>query len=368
MKSPIARLSAYVSSYNLGPKLLLSHLLVTLIGMITFGVVSFVAPLIFGGNGAADLLHTLLYLLLATAASMVSAMAASLFVAGRITRPLKYMLAATRRISGGSYGEQVPVQESDELGELSESFNAMAAALRDGELRRQEFIADVSHELRTPLSTLQGYMEGLLDGVVEPDEETWGLLYAESERMRRLVEDLRQLSRVEAGQLDLHPASSSAELMVCRATESLAPLFAEGGVRLETSLPEGLPEVFADSDRVVQVLTNLLRNALHYTPADGKVTVAASPRNAEVLFTISDTGSGIPPEHLDRVFERFYRVEKSRSREGGGSGVGLAISRALVQSMHGEIWAESRGAREGTTFAFTLPISRGTASEGSRKS
>lgn len=362
MKSPLDRLSLYVSSYNLGPKLLLSHLLVTLIGMLTFVVVSFVAPLIFGqGDGSADLLHTLLYLLLATTASMVSATAASLFVAGRITRPLRYMLAATRRISGGSYDEQVPVQESDELGELSESFNTMAAALRNGELRRQEFIADVSHELRTPLSTLQGYMEGLVDGVVEADEETWGLLYAESERMRRLVEDLGQLSRVEAGQLDLHPAPSAPEFMVRRATESMAPLFADSGVRLETSLPQGLPEVMADSDRVVQVLTNLLRNALHYTPEAGEVTVTTRQDGAAVVFTISDTGAGIPREHLPRIFERFYRVEKSRSREGGGSGVGLAISRALVESMGGEIWAESPGEHEGTTFAFTLPLARSAA-------
>lgn len=356
MESPLARLSSYVSSYNLGPKLLLSHLLVTVVGMLTFGVVSFVAPRLFGGGeGAADLLHAVMYLLLAAAASMVTATAASLFVAGRITRPLRYMLAATRRISAGSYGEQVPVQESDELGELSESFNAMAAALADSERQRQEFIADVSHELRTPLATLQGYMEGLIDGVVEADEETWGLLYAESERMRRLVDDLRQLSRVEAGQLDLHLAPSSPEKIVRRAAESMAPLFAEAGVELETELPGGLPEVSADADRVVQVLTNLMRNALRYTPSGGTVAVGTEARARDVLFTVTDTGSGIPAEHLPRVFERFYRVEKSRSREGGGSGVGLAISRALVESMGGEIRADSPGAGKGTTFSFTLP-------------
>ena len=360
MKSPLARLSAYVSSYNLGPKLLLSHLLVTLVGMLTFGVVSFVAPLLFGDgqNGTADLLRTVLYILLATAASMVTATAASLFVAGRITRPLRYMLAATRRISAGSYDEQVPVQESDELGELSESFNAMAAALADSERQRQEFIADVSHELRTPLSTLQGYMEGLIDGVVEPDEETWGLLYAESERMRRLVDDLRQLSRVESGQLDLYLAPADPAQIVRRATESMTPLFAEGDVELETDIADDLPEVSADSDRVVQVLTNLLRNALHYTPARGTVTVSAESRETDVLFTVTDTGSGIPSEHLPRIFDRFYRVEKSRSREGGGSGVGLAISRALVESMNGRIWADSAGAGRGTTFCFTLPRQR----------
>lgn len=358
MKSPLSRLSGYISSYNLGPKLLFSHLLVTLVGMLTFGTVSFVAPLIFGrGAGTSGLLHTALYLLLATAASMVTATAASLFVAGRITRPLRYMLTATRRISTGRYAEQVPIQESDELGELSESFNAMAMALRDSELRRQEFIADVSHELHTPLSTLQGYMEGLIDGVVEPDEETWGILYAESERMRRLVDDLRQLSRVEAGQLDLHPAPTPPQRIVRRATESMAPLFTDGGVDLDTRLPDDLPSVMADADRAAQVLTNLLRNALHYTPEGGKVTVVAAPHGDAVLFTIADTGAGIPAEHLPHVFERFYRVGKSRSREGGGSGVGLAISRALVESMSGNIWAESPGADKGATFAFTLPLS-----------
>lgn len=353
MRSPLAR----VSAYNLGPKLLLSHLVVTVVGMLTFGAVAFVAPLIFGRDeGTANLLHALLYLLLATTASMVTATAASLFVAGRITRPLRYMLAATRRISAGGYAEQIPVQESDELGELSESFNVMAVALRDSELRRQEFIADVSHELHTPLSTLQGYMEGLIDGVVEPEEETWGLLYAESERMRRLVDDLRQLSRVEAGQLEFHPAPTQPQHIVRRATESMMPLFTEGGVRLETRIPDDLPAVMADADRVVQVFTNLLRNALRYTPENGKVTVTAEPSSKKVLFTVSDTGSGIPAEHLTRIFERFYRVGKSRSREDGGSGVGLAISRALVEAMNGELWADSPGAGQGTTFTFTLPL------------
>ena len=249
------------------------------------------------------------------------------------------------------------MQESDELGELSESFNAMAAALTDSERQRQEFIADVSHELKTPLSTLQGYMEGLIDGVVEPDEETWGLLYAESERMRRLVDDLRQLSRVESGQLDLYLAPADPAQIVRRATESMTPLFAEADVELNTELPGDFPEVSADPDRVVQVLTNLLRNALHYTPARGTVAVSAESRETDVLFTVTDTGSGIPSEHLPRIFDRFYRVEKSRSREGGGSGVGLAISRALVESMGGIIWAESAGEGRGTTFRFTLPRS-----------
>ncbi|MCA1716914.1 MAG: HAMP domain-containing protein, partial [Actinobacteria bacterium] len=270
------------------------------------------------------------------------------------------MLAATRRVSAGRYGERVPLQEPDELGELSEGFNAMAAALEAGERRRREFIADVSHELKTPISTLEGYAEGLIDGVVEPSEEAYGLMYAEAERMRRLVDDLRQLSRAEAGQLPLALASVPARGMVARAVEVMMPLFAEKGVELGSKADEGLPPVSADPDRLVQVLTNLLGNALRHTPAGGRVAVSVKAREEGLTFVVEDTGMGVAPEHLPRVFERFYRVEKSRSREGGGSGLGLTISRALVEAMGGRMWAGSAGPGKGATFAFSLP----TATEG----
>lgn len=304
-------------------------------------------------------MQTLLYsLLVAALAAVVTAVAASLFTARRISRPVRHMLEATRRISSGSYGERVPTGENDELGALSESLNSMALALEETEQHRREFIADVSHELRTPLSTLQGYMEGLMDGVVAPSEETWTLLYAEAERMRRLVDDLQQLSSAEAGQLTLLPERISAAEILDTATESMLPLFTEKGVELEKAVAEDLPQVTADRDRSVQVLTNLLNNALRYTPTGGRVTVEVENRSGEVLFHVRDTGTGISAEHLPHVFERFYRVEKSRSREGGGSGVGLAISRALVEAMGGEMWAESPGPGKGTTFSFTLPATR----------
>lgn len=304
-------------------------------------------------------MQTLLYsLLVAALAAVVTAVAASLFTARRISRPVRHMLEATRRISSGSYGERVPTGENDELGTLSESLNSMALALEETEQHRREFIADVSHELRTPLSTLQGYMEGLMDGVVAPSEETWTLLYAEAERMRRLVDDLQQLSSAEAGQLTLLPERISAAEILDTATESMLPLFTEKGVELEKAVAEDLPQVTADRDRSVQVLTNLLNNALRYTPTGGRVTVEVENRSGEVLFHVRDTGTGISAEHLPHVFERFYRVEKSRSREGGGSGVGLAISRALVEAMGGEMWAESPGPGKGTTFSFTLPATR----------
>lgn len=367
---------------GLRAKLFASHSLVAFVGTLTFLVaVSFLAPLIFGNlmsgmMGSAGMMgmddmggmmdsvnrafgRTLLYSLLTAAlAAMIAAALTGLFVARRITTPLKRMLDATRRISSGSYGERVPVGGNDELGALSESLNAMAATLEATEQRRREFIADVSHELRTPLSTLQGYMEGLMDGVVEPSEETWALLYAEAERMRRLVDDLQQLSQAEAGQLTLHPESVSAEEIANTATESMLPLFTEKGVELDKVISEDLPPATADRDRAVQVLTNLLNNALRYTPTGGRVTVEVESRDGEVLFSVRDTGTGIPAEHLPHVFERFYRVEKSRSRQGGGSGVGLAICRALVGAMGGSIRAESPGPGKGATFYFTLPAAR----------
>ena len=368
---------------GLRAKLFASHSLVAFVGTLTFLVaVSLIAPLVFGNlmsgmMGSAGMMggdemggmmssvnrafaRTLMYSLLTAAlAAMIAAALTGLLVARRITNPLKSMIDATRRMSSGSYGERVPEGQNDELGTLSESLNTMAATLEATEQRRREFVADVSHELRTPLSTLRGYMEGLMDGVVEPSEETWALLYAEAERMRRLVDDLQQLSQAEAGQLTLHPERISAEETANIATESMLPLFTEKGVELEKMVAEDLPRMTADRDRVVQVLTNLLNNALRYTPAGGRVTVEIQSRGDEILFRVQDTGVGISAEHLPHVFERFYRVEKSRSRDGGGSGVGLAISRALIEAMDGSIRVESPGAGKGATFMFTLPTVRG---------
>ena len=220
-----------------------------------------------------------------------------------------------------------------------------------------EVILDVSHELRTPLSTIRGHVEGLAEGVIEPSEETWALLQAEAERMSRLVDDLRRLSQAEAGQLALSPAPVSPAEVVGLAVERMLPLFDEKGVELRSAVPDKLPPVLADSGRVVQVLTNLLDNALRHTPSGGRVVVGAGA-GGEAVFEVTDTGEGLASEHLPHVFERVYRAEKSRSRSGGGSGVGLAISKALVEAMGGRIWVGSPGVGEGATFSFTLPISQ----------
>jgi signal transduction histidine kinase len=363
-------------TWSLGPKLFASHMLVTVVGTITFLVaVSILAPFIFGGLTAGPMApshemsmgemmglvarafeRTLLYSLLAAAlAAAVSATLASLFVARRIVRPLRLMRAATRRIAAGRYDERVPAESEDELGDLAESFNAMAKTLQATEQRRLDLISDVSHELRTPLSTIEGYMEGLIDGVVEPSDETWALVHSEAERLRRLVDDLQQLARAEAGRLALREESVSPQDAIRQVAAGLTPLFEAREITLKIEIRKGMLPVLTDPDRLAQVLTNLLSNALRHTPAGGRVTAEAEPRKDHVLFRISDTGEGIASEHLPHVFERFYRADRARSREDGGSGLGLAISKALVEAMGGEIRAESEGSGRGASFFFTLP-------------
>jgi signal transduction histidine kinase len=217
-------------------------------------------------------------------------------------------------------------------------------------------IGDVAHELRTPLATMEGYTEGLLDGVVEPSVATWALLHDEVGRLRRLVQDLQDLSRAEAHQLPLQPRPTPPGALVKQAVERLAPQYAAQQVTLTTAVPADLPSVAADPDRILQVLINLLGNALRYTPAGGTVRVNAARQGPDILFQVADTGIGIAPEHLPHLFERFYRVDKARSRALGGSGIGLTIAEALVTAHGGHIWADSPGLGHGATFSFTLPV------------
>ena len=298
-------------------------------------------------------------LVLATVLATICALVLSYFVARQIARPIQQMLGATQRIGGGHYAERVVVPATntgDELGKLATSFNEMASALEQTERRRIELVDDVAHELRTPITTLTGYLEGLLDGVVEPSPETWAKLHTESLRLRRLVDDLQELSRAEARQIPLHVARISPASIITAAQERVEPHYAEKGLELDIGPLTGLPDVSADPDRAVQVLTNLLTNALRYTPAPGRVELTATREDTMLAFHVRDTGMGIAPENLPHVFERFYRVEKSRTRTLGGTGIGLTIARALVEAMHGAMRAESMGLGKGSTFTFTLPL------------
>ena len=294
--------------------------------------------------------------MISTIAATLVALLISIFVSSRITSPLRELAAGSQRIAAGDYRVRVAPPEDDEIGELAATFNSMAAKLEDTEMRRVRLIGDVAHELRTPLATLQGNLEGLQDGVIEPTSELWEQLHSETVRLGRLVDDLQELSRVESGQMPLAIEPVAPGGLVETAALRLETQFADKGVDLRREIPDSLPLVAADSDRTIQILTNLLSNALRYTTPGGTVSVSAKADDGCVRFVVADTGRGIPAEHLPHIFDRFYRVDRARSRALGGSGIGLSIAKALVEAQNGEIRAESPGPDQGSTFWVTLPV------------
>ena len=367
---------------RLGWKLFVSYLIVILVGSaVLASATRFVMPSAFErhtvamaammGSAASESTQYLFThfrnslsqeLILAVLAAFLVAAVASLLVSRRIVAPVREMMAASWRIAEGHYDERVNVpgrpgrNELDELAQLALSFNQMAAQLEQMEATRRELIGDVAHELRTPLASIKGSMEGLIDGVLPAEAPTFQQIYREADRLQRLVTDLQELSRVEAGAFELNLRRVAVGDLVQATLARLGRQFEEKGVALESAVPAGLPPVRADEDRAGQVLLNLVGNALQYTPAGGRVRVAARRQGAEVHIQVSDTGIGMSPEHLALVFTRFYRVDKSRARAGGGSGIGLTIARHLVEAHAGRIWAESPGPGRGSNFAFTLPV------------
>ena len=316
-------------------------------------------------NFQAALTEALLY---AGGAALVAAITVSIFVSRRVVNPIHQMMQASRYIAAGHYRERVKVGSEDELGQLGRSFNQMAATLEQTEAMRRDLIGNVTHELRTPLASIKGYMEGLIDGVLPAEPDTYQQVYLEADRLQRLVNDLQELSRVEAGIFELNCRPLNVVDLIRQTANRLSPQFEEKGVALHLELPANLPAVQADEDRLSQILLNLVGNALQYTPGGGTVTITAGmplPHQIpaehptienQLLVTIQDSGIGIAPEHLPHLFTRFYRVDKSRSRAGGGSGIGLTITRHLVEAHGGHIWAESTGNGQGSTFSFTLPM------------
>jgi histidine kinase len=311
-------------------------------------------------NFRAGVLESLSY---AVIAAVMVAVTVSVVLSRRIVAPIRAMMSASQRIADGRYDERVQVSGSDELAQLAERFNRMAERLEQTESMRRQLLGDVSHELRTPLTAIGGYMEGLTDGVLPATPETFEQVRMEASRLGRLVEDLQELSRVEARayRLDLRPVKVSTLLETT--SKRLSQQFAEKGVRLTIlqatsgSHVSDQLQVLVDEDRIIQVLTNLLGNALAYTGNGGAVSVVTVKSVHEVEISVKDSGIGIPVESLTHIFDRFYRVDKSRSRAaGGGSGIGLTIAKALVEAHGGRIWAKSDGEGQGSTFSFTLPV------------
>ena len=298
---------------------------------------------------------------LAAAAALIAAVIASLLISHQVVEPVQRMMRISHRIAEGEYEERLKVagnvqsNQLDELDQLGLTFNQMADKLEKIESMRLQLIGDVTHELRTPLTAIKGYMEALIDGVLPGTPETYQQVYSEADRLQRLVNDLQELSRVEAGAYQINLESLSPANLIGTVITYLNRQFEEKGILLEEKLDANLPNVFADKDRILQVLTNLIGNALQYTAAGGKVVISATEVKSEILISISDSGIGISPDNLSLIFNRFYRTDKSRARASGGSGIGLTIAQALVKAHHGRIWAESPGEGKGSTFTFSLP-------------
>jgi len=279
-----------------------------------------------------------------------------LLIAREILRPLDDLARSSQRIADGRYSERVKVPYSDELAMVATHFNQMAETLEQIEERRIRLIGNVAHELRTPLTALAGYLEGMMDGLFPSDPDTFNHMHLEIRRLQRLIDDLQTLSRVEAGDIHLEMMAFPLHESIRQALTQLRPQAEAKGLSLTATLPAENPEVCADPDRVVQILVNLLGNAIRYTPEGGAVEVTVNPARQSVDVVVSDTGIGIPAEAIPYLFERFYRVDSSRSRRSGGSGIGLTISRHLAWAMGGELIASSPGEGQGSTFTFRLPL------------
>jgi two-component system sensor histidine kinase BaeS len=280
-----------------------------------------------------------------------------------VTRPLAQLTQAASSMAAGEYSQRVPVRTKDEVGRLSMAFNEMAAALEHdvGELRRQEALrrelaANVSHDLATPLTAIQGFTEALMDGVIQDEhqrEETLRVIAKEVVRLRRLVDDLGHLSRVESPRLLLDLAPLNLATLVDETLAVLQPEFEAKGVCPCNLVGPETPLALADTDKLAQVLLNLLDNALRYTPGGGTISVSAAPQDGYVRVMVRDTGSGIKAEHVKRIFDRFYRADTSRNAATGGSGLGLAIVKAIIEAHGGTVGVESTPGK-GTCVWFTL--------------
>lgn len=292
-------------------------------------------------------------LAIAVAGSVAAAVIVAALTARRIVRPIEAVRHATRRVADGDYTTVVPVPRTPELAALSHDVNSLAATLADTEARRVRLLGDVAHEMRTPLTALDGYVEGLIDGVFTADPETLESLSEELQRLHRLADDLGTLSRTEEQRVELHLGDTDLAEIARRTAQRLAPQFRDAGISLVVDAEEPAP-LIADAARIEQVLTNLLGNALAATPSGGRVTVRVRHDDTRALATVVDTGRGLAREDLERIFERFYRAPGARHH--AGTGIGLTIARGHARAHGGDLRAGSEGLGTGSCFQLTLPL------------
>jgi signal transduction histidine kinase len=294
------------------------------------------------------------YLLWGGLLGVVVAAVVTFLLSRRILSPVESLAQAARRVSHGDFSQRVKANSKDEFGELAIAFNAMAEDLERTERLRRNLVADVAHELRTPLSNIQGHVEAIRDGLLPAEPATFDSIYEEVLLLARLVEDLQELTLAEAGQLTLLRQSADVVEIVRRAAVAAQPPAEARGLTIETDLPSEPAMADVDPERIGQVLRNLLSNATTHTSEGGRIIVSLKDEHDELRVTVADTGAGIPPEDLPYVFERFYRVDRSRVRATGGAGLGLTIAKRLVEAHGGTISVESELGK-GSRFTFTLP-------------
>ncbi len=358
---------------GLRSRLLLSHLVVLVVGVVSLVIISkissprfFVRRLELLENQGLDIIDIRTDLVEGFETAWQRSTFWSVFVGGTAASGLSYWVSRrivlrltemeqiTQKFAAGDLDARLPMSDIPELNRLGASFNHMAASLQGVEARRRELIGDMTHELRTPLTVVRGYLEELADGEIEASDDIYLRLVRETKRLERLVNDLQVLSKAEAGYLPINIQPVNLRPLLEALIQQFADQLLEDGPALRLECPLQIPLVLADSDRTQQVLVNLLGNAVRYTPK-GSITVRVWAEPPKLWIAVIDTGTGISPEDLVHVFERFWRADKSRDRHSGGTGIGLTISRRLIELQGGEIKLESEFG-EGSTFSFYLPV------------
>lgn len=340
--------TAWLVASAVGPSLFHEH-------MIRAGLADHDAAVVHAEQGFRD--ASTVSLALALGAAALASAAVSAVLARRIGRSLGAVSTAAARVGAGAYESRVPAPGlGAEFDDLARSFNAMAARLHEADRLRARLLADVAHEVRTPVATITGYLEAVEDGVEPMDAATITVLREQAARLTRLAQDLAAVTHAEAGDLtlDLEPVPPSD--LLAAAAAAVRDRAVGAGVSVAVKVEADLPDVAVDRMRIAQVLDNLLANAVRHTPAGGTITLGAGRADDRVVLSVTDTGEGIAADHLPHLFERFYRADTARDRNRGGSGIGLAISKALTQAHGGTITAQSAGPDEGATFTVTLPV------------
>jgi two-component system, OmpR family, sensor histidine kinase BaeS len=284
----------------------------------------------------------------------VIALLLGIFLSRTLTRPIRELTRATHAVSEGDLSQQVPVRSNDELGELAKAFNRMSAELSRSVNARKQMTADIAHELRTPLSLILGHAEAVHDGVLSPTLENFEIIREEAARLEHLVDDLRILSLADAGELTINMQTIEPQRLLQEVASLYQYQTQKKNVSLELDIASPLSTIEVDPGRMTQVLTNILDNALRYTPEGGRIVLSAKQVQDQIELTVQDSGPGLKAEDIERIFERFYRIDASRQREDGGSGLGLAIARSIVQAHGGQLSARSEMG-QGLSILITLP-------------